>query len=160
MRASRDRRTPRRRSRSRAPAHRRGAPRAAAHRRDNPPHRSARTPPLRKGRTHPQSPNRYRRRAGRAFLQGGGQRWICRRPLVLRGRLVDRDAGTTRARVGYTAVGKDGKSPRLRHPRSGRSMSRLIVLILVLLLVIGGLFFLSTNAKEVPTRTIETDVSQ
>jgi hypothetical protein len=39
-------------------------------------------------------------------------------------------------------------------------MSRLIVLILVLLLVIGGLFFLSTNAKEVPTRTIETDVSQ
>jgi len=39
-------------------------------------------------------------------------------------------------------------------------MSRLIILILVLLLVIGGLTFLSTNAKEVPTRTIETDVSQ
>jgi hypothetical protein len=39
-------------------------------------------------------------------------------------------------------------------------MSRLIVLILVLVLVIGGLILLSTQAKEVPTRTIETDVSQ
>jgi hypothetical protein len=39
-------------------------------------------------------------------------------------------------------------------------MSRLIVLIFVLLLIVGGLIFLSTNAKEVPTRTIETDVSQ
>lgn len=39
-------------------------------------------------------------------------------------------------------------------------MSRLIVLILALVLVIGGLILLSTQAKEVPTRTIETDVSQ
>jgi hypothetical protein len=62
--------------------------------------------------------------------------------------------------VGYTAVGKDGKSPRLRLRRSGKSMSRLIVLIFVLLLIVGGLIFLSTNAKEVPTHTIETDVSQ
>lgn len=39
-------------------------------------------------------------------------------------------------------------------------MSRLIVLIVALVLLIGGLIMLSTQAREVPTRTIETDVSQ
>lgn len=39
-------------------------------------------------------------------------------------------------------------------------MSRLIVLIIALVLVVGGLIFLSTSAREVPTHTIETDVSQ
>ena len=39
-------------------------------------------------------------------------------------------------------------------------MSRFIVLILVAMLVVAGLIFLSTQAKEVPTRTIETDVTQ
>ncbi len=39
-------------------------------------------------------------------------------------------------------------------------MSRLIVLILALALIVGGLVLLSTQAREVPTRTIETDVSQ
>jgi hypothetical protein len=39
-------------------------------------------------------------------------------------------------------------------------MSRLIVLIIITVLVIGALIFLSTQAREVPTRTIETDVSQ
>ena len=39
-------------------------------------------------------------------------------------------------------------------------MSRLLVLILVALLLIGGLIFLSTQVHEVPTRTIETDVTQ
>ena len=39
-------------------------------------------------------------------------------------------------------------------------MSRLIVLIIVLLLVIGGLYFLSTVPDEQPTRTIEVDVPQ
>jgi hypothetical protein len=39
-------------------------------------------------------------------------------------------------------------------------MSRLIALILVVLLLVGGLVFLSSQAREVPTRTIETDVSQ
>lgn len=39
-------------------------------------------------------------------------------------------------------------------------MSRLIVLIVVVLLIIGALVFLSTQAREVPTSTIETDVSQ
>ncbi len=38
-------------------------------------------------------------------------------------------------------------------------MSRLLALILVVLLVIGGLYFLSTLATEGPTRTIEVDVA-
>lgn len=39
-------------------------------------------------------------------------------------------------------------------------MSRIIVLIVVVALVIGALVFLSSQAREVPTRTIETDVIQ
>jgi hypothetical protein len=39
-------------------------------------------------------------------------------------------------------------------------MSRLIVLVLVAVLVVGLLVFLSMQAREVPTSTIETDVSQ
>ena len=39
-------------------------------------------------------------------------------------------------------------------------MSRLVVLILALLLLLGGLYFLSTLAREGPTRTIEVDVPQ
>jgi hypothetical protein len=38
-------------------------------------------------------------------------------------------------------------------------MPRIIVLILVLVLVVGGLILLSTQASEVPVTTIETDVS-
>ena len=37
-------------------------------------------------------------------------------------------------------------------------MSRIMVLVLVLVLLAGGLVFLSTQAREVPTTTIETDV--
>ena len=37
-------------------------------------------------------------------------------------------------------------------------MSRLLVLIIVAVLVIGGLFFLSTLPKEQPTRSIEVAV--
>ena len=37
-------------------------------------------------------------------------------------------------------------------------MSRITVLILVVVLVVGGLIFLSTQAREVPVTTIETDV--
>ena len=62
--------------------------------------------------------------------------------------------------VGYTAVGKLGKSPPTEAPRSGIQMSRIMLLIIVLALMIGALFFLSSQAREVPTRTIETDVSQ
>ena len=39
-------------------------------------------------------------------------------------------------------------------------MSRLIVLILVVVLLFGGLYFLSTLASESPTQTIEVDVTQ
>ena len=39
-------------------------------------------------------------------------------------------------------------------------MSRTAFLVIVLLLVLGALYFLSTQAKEVPTTTIEADVSQ
>jgi len=39
-------------------------------------------------------------------------------------------------------------------------MSRLVVLIIVLVLIIGGLFFLSTVPKQQPTHTIEVAVPQ
>jgi len=39
-------------------------------------------------------------------------------------------------------------------------MSRLIVLILVVLVLFGGLYFLSTLPKEQPTKTIEVQVPQ
>jgi hypothetical protein len=39
-------------------------------------------------------------------------------------------------------------------------MSRLVVLIIVLVLIIGGLFFLSTLPKEQPTQPIEVPVTQ
>ena len=39
-------------------------------------------------------------------------------------------------------------------------MSRLIVLIIVVLLILGALVFLSTIPKERPMRTIEVDVPQ
>ena len=39
-------------------------------------------------------------------------------------------------------------------------MSRLVVLIVILVLVIGGLIFLSTVPKEQPTHTIEVAVPQ
>lgn len=38
-------------------------------------------------------------------------------------------------------------------------MSRLTVLIILIVLIIGALAFLSTQAREVPTTTIESDVS-
>lgn len=39
-------------------------------------------------------------------------------------------------------------------------MPRIAALILVLVLIVGLLFFFSGQAEEVPTSTIETDVSQ
>jgi uncharacterized membrane protein len=39
-------------------------------------------------------------------------------------------------------------------------MSRLVVLIVVVLLIVGALVFLSTVPEEAPTRTIEIDVAQ
>ena len=39
-------------------------------------------------------------------------------------------------------------------------MSRLVVLVVLVLLVLGGLYFLSTVPKEQPTQTIEVAVPQ
>jgi hypothetical protein len=35
----------------------------------------------------------------------------------------------------------------------------LIVLILIILLIVGGIYFLSRSAEEVPVQTIEADVT-
>jgi hypothetical protein len=51
---------------------------------------------------------------------------------------------------GYTAASALGKSA---------GMSRLLVLIIVLVLIIGGLFFLSTLPTEQPTHQIEVPVA-
>ncbi|MES2147357.1 MAG: hypothetical protein V4491_05850 [Pseudomonadota bacterium] len=37
-------------------------------------------------------------------------------------------------------------------------MSRMVVLILVLLLIAGGIYYLSTVPREVPAKTVEIDV--
>jgi uncharacterized membrane protein len=50
---------------------------------------------------------------------------------------------------GYTAALALGKS---------RAMSRLVVLIIVIAVIIGALFFLSTLPKQQPTHTIEVAV--
>jgi hypothetical protein len=39
-------------------------------------------------------------------------------------------------------------------------MPRIAVLIVILLIIIGALFFLSTVPKQQPTHTIEVDVAQ
>ncbi|MEO6360256.1 MAG: hypothetical protein ABIO43_06750 [Sphingomicrobium sp.] len=39
-------------------------------------------------------------------------------------------------------------------------MSKLTVLILIVVLLAGGLIFLSMNVREVPTKMIETEVSR
>jgi hypothetical protein len=39
-------------------------------------------------------------------------------------------------------------------------MPRIVVLIVLLLVIVGALFFLSTVPKERPTTTIETPVAQ
>jgi hypothetical protein len=39
-------------------------------------------------------------------------------------------------------------------------MSRLVVLIIIVVLILGGLFVLSTLPRERPTRTIEVAVPQ
>ena len=61
--------------------------------------------------------------------------------------------------MGYTAALPLGKS-RSFDPFKRNIMSRLVVLIVVVLLIVGALVFLSTVPKESPTRTIEVDVPQ
>jgi len=52
---------------------------------------------------------------------------------------------------GYTAPSALGKSA---------AMPRFALLIVVLVVILGALFFLSTLPKEQPTRTIEVNVAQ
>jgi uncharacterized membrane protein len=54
-------------------------------------------------------------------------------------------------RKGYTAAPPLGKSA---------CMARLAVLIIILVLIIGGLVYLSTIPKEQPTHTIEVAVPE
>jgi hypothetical protein len=61
--------------------------------------------------------------------------------------------------MGYTAAIPLGKS-RSSSPFKRNVMSRLIVLIVVVLIIVGALAFLSTVPKESPTRTVEVDVPQ
>jgi hypothetical protein len=51
-----------------------------------------------------------------------------------------------------------GKSAAARFIQAKKLMSRLVLLIIVVLLLVGGLVFLSTSAREAPTRTIEVDL--
>lgn len=39
-------------------------------------------------------------------------------------------------------------------------MSRLAILVIVILLLAGGAYYLSTVPKETPTKTVEVDVQQ
>ena len=61
---------------------------------------------------------------------------------------------------GYTVAAKVGQKPASTIFRSVRiKMSRPIVLLLVIVLILAGLlYFLSSRAQEVPTRTIEVEV--
>ena len=52
---------------------------------------------------------------------------------------------------GYTAALALGKS---------RLMSRMLVLVIAIVVIVGGLYFLSTLPKEQPTQTIEVAVPQ
>jgi hypothetical protein len=61
--------------------------------------------------------------------------------------------------MGYTAPFALGKSPSRTTMKRGSSL-RPIVLILLLAIIVGGLWYLSTVPSEVPARTIEADVAQ
>jgi uncharacterized membrane protein YcaP (DUF421 family) len=63
-------------------------------------------------------------------------------------------------RLGYTALVKLGKSPGEPTFEKRTTMPRFAVPIIILLILIGALAFLSTRAREVPTHSIEVDVSK
>jgi uncharacterized membrane protein len=63
------------------------------------------------------------------------------------------------SRGGYTAGAKVGQKPAMALTRQ-KKRSPLAPLIVVLVLLLAGLFFLSTLPEEVPTRTIEAEVTQ
>ena len=56
-------------------------------------------------------------------------------------------------------MAKLGQKPRFIEPAKRNRMPRPALLILLLVIIIGALIFFSTQAREVPTTTIETDVS-
>ena len=61
---------------------------------------------------------------------------------------------------GYTAGGKVGQKPRRPISKMDFSMPRgLLFLILLLIVVVGAMFFLSGRVGEVPTKTVEVEVS-
>ncbi len=60
--------------------------------------------------------------------------------------------------MGYTAPFALGKSPRTAS-WIRIAMSRLILIIVLIALLGGGAWYLSTLPKEVPTKTIETDAA-
>jgi flagellar basal body-associated protein FliL len=60
---------------------------------------------------------------------------------------------------GYTAACALGKSARNTSSKR-KIMSRLVLLVVLVVLVIGGLYFLSTLPKEQPPQTIEVAVPQ
>lgn len=62
-------------------------------------------------------------------------------------------------RQGYTAALKLAKSPCHTHAHT-EAMPRIAVLIIVLVIIVGALYFLSTVPKQQPTKTIEVEVAQ
>jgi len=69
---------------------------------------------------------------------------------------------------GYTAVPDVGQKPtRMRSSRiapaptrrKSRAPGPLVLLILLLVIVAGAIYFLSSQAREVPTRPVEVDVT-
>ena len=89
------------------------------------------------------------------FARGGPQRWTCRHPSPPK--TIGGETRTNCARR-LTAGARTAKAPDCVTPLAESRCRDDVLLSLVL--VIGGLVLLSTQAKEVPTRTIETDVSQ
>jgi len=52
-----------------------------------------------------------------------------------------------------------GQKPVLPGISAEGLMSRIIFLIIVILIIAGGLVFLSSQAREVPTQPVEVDVT-
>jgi hypothetical protein len=61
---------------------------------------------------------------------------------------------------GYTAAPKVGQKPRHSFDTAEGPMSRAVIfLIIIIAIIVGALFVLSSRAHEVPTNTVEIDVT-
>lgn len=61
---------------------------------------------------------------------------------------------------GYTAAPQVGKSPCIHFNQARVPMPRgLAFLIILVILIVAALFFLSSQAEEVPTQPIELEVN-